>query len=92
MKVLRVRRGQPFEEREDDVEILLRGDDLRIEVGRLGEITDLEGLGVVAALDGSFRLFAARKQTDAGAQANGKEMRSEHGPRSTAFDTMQCQN
>ena len=59
MEVPGVGRGETFEQGEDDVEILLARDDLRVEVGGFGEVAEFEGLGLVAALDGGFGFLAA---------------------------------
>lgn len=52
--------GETFEERHRDLGVLLGADDVGIEVGRLGEITDMNDLIAVAGGDGGAALAAAR--------------------------------
>ena len=52
--------GETLEERHGDLGVLLRADDVGIEVGRLGEITDMNDLIAVAGGDGGAALAAAR--------------------------------
>ena len=49
--------GQPFEQGQDDVEIVERDDDVRVEVARLGAVAEVQHLFTDA---GFGRRFAAR--------------------------------
>ena len=53
-RVLRVVAGQPLEQRRDDVKILHRRNDMRVEIGWLAEIAQVQNLVAIALRDAGF--------------------------------------